>query len=590
MDKKTVAFLKKYLRYNKRTMMYSVILSVLSVFIGFIPYFVVFKLLTEFLHHAISMKDIMILGILCASGYFLKSLFFEISTTLSHKTAYSVLEQIRTDLSSKFLKTPLGYVVDQPIGKFKNLMIDQVETIELPLAHLIPEGIAYILAPVGVFFVLLFVHPLMAAASILSFVLGMVMSAPMMAKMNKNYDAYMASNNTMNSTVVEYLEGIEVIKTFNQGETSYGKFTKAIEDFRKLTLKWFKSTWVSGNLMMTIMPSTLLGVLPVGLILYKKGSLSPQELVFSIVLSLALITPVMGLSTYMNSLKMIQYAADALQEVLEQPELKECEEKVKLDHFDLCFENVTFSYHENDKKKILDHLSFEVKEGTFSALIGPSGGGKSTVAKLISRFWDVNEGHIRIDGIDIRKIPFSQLSHYISYVAQDNYLFDTTILENIRLGNPKATDEEVYEAAKKACCHDFIMEMENGYNSMAGETGNHLSGGEKQRIAIARMILRNAPIVILDEATAYTDPENEEKIQCAIENLTKGKTLLVIAHRLSTICHADQIMILSEGKLEDRGTHEQLLRRSKIYKKMWNAHVGAKNQAVEGGIKNVSNY
>ena len=304
----------------------------------------------------------------------------------------------------------------------------------------------------------------------------------------------------------------------------------------------------------------------------------------AIVLSLALIGPVMGLSTYMNSMKMIQYAAQSVNEVLEQPELEDREDQVHPEHFDLRFDHVSFAYHAEDTKKILDDLSFEIPEGSFAALIGPSGGGKSTVAKLISRFWDVSEGEILLGGIDLRDIPLAQLSHYISYVAQDNYLFNTSIRENIRLGRPEATDEEVYAAAKAACCHDFIMAMEHGYDSMAGETGSRLSGGERQRIAIARMILRGAPIVILDEATAYTDPENEEKIQQAIGNLTRGKTLLVIAHRLSTIRNADQIMILSGGKVAASGRHEELLADSALYRGMWEAHIGAKKQAVQGGM------
>lgn len=583
MDKQTFSFLKPYLKQNKGAMVLSVILSVCSVLIGFIPYFVVFRLMTGFLRHTMTAQTLIALCLACAAGYLLKTLLFEVSTTLSHKSAYSILEQIRNDLAAKFMRVPLGYVVDQPIGKLKNLTIDQVENLELPLAHLIPEGVGYLLAPLAVCIILLWVHPLMALASLLSCILGMAVSAPMMAKMNQNYDAYMKSNDSMNSTIVEYLEGIEVIKTFNQGEVSYGKFKSSVENFRELTLKWFRSTWLGGNLMMTIMPSTLLGVLPIGMVLYVNGSLSPEELVLAIVLSLALIGPIMGLSTYMNNLKMIQYAAQSVNEVLQQPELQEASEPVTLKHFDLAFDHVDFSYHAEDTHKILNDLSFQIPEGSFCALIGPSGGGKSTVARLISRFWDVRSGRILLGGTDIRDIPLSQLSHYISFVAQDNYLFNTSIRENIRMGNPKASDEEVYEAAKKACCHEFIMALERGYDSMAGESGGRLSGGEKQRIAIARMILRNAPVVILDEATAYTDPENEEKIQQAISNLTMGKTLLVIAHRLSTIQHADSIMILQKGQLAAVGTHESLLHTSPMYQNMWQAHVGAKNQSVQGG-------
>jgi ATP-binding cassette subfamily B protein len=333
--------------------------------------------------------------------------------------------------------------------------------------------------------------------------------------------------------------------------------------------------------MTTIMPTTLLGVLPIGLLLYKSGSLEPEEIVLSIILSMALVGPIMGLTTYLNSLKMIKYAARSLDEVLEEKELPDTKGARKPDSFGIEFDNVSFAYHEDDPK-VLDRLSFEIKSGKFTALIGPSGGGKSTVARLISRFWDVTEGTVKVGGINIKDISTADLSHYISYVAQDNYLFNCSLKENIRLGNPQASDEEVYAASKAAMCHDFIEKMDDGYDTQAGTAGNKLSGGEKQRIAIARMILRNAPIVVLDEATAYTDPENEEKIQTAISNLTKGKTLIVIAHRLSTIAHADNIIILDNGQINAQGTHEELLKNSKLYQSMWNAHIGAKNRALEG--------
>lgn len=582
MDKKTISFLSKYIKECNRRVILSVTLSVVSVLIGFVPYFAVYKLLTGFFGHNIDMKQIIFWSVICMVGYLMKNVFFECSTIVSHKVAYSMLEKLRRDLSDKLLRIPLGSVIDQPIGKLKNLMIDQVETIELPLAHLIPEGTAYIIAPLAVFIVLLFVHPLIAVASLISSVLGMFISAPLMSGMNKKYDAYMNANNYMNSTIVEYIEGIEVIKTFNQSETSYKKFTDSIKNFEKLTLDWFKSTWLGGNLMTTIMPTTLLGVLPVGLSLYKSGSLNPEEIVLSIILSMALVGPIMGLTTYLNSLKMIKYAAQSLNDVLEEKELQDTKESSRPDSFGVEFNNVSFAYHD-DEPKVLDGLSFKVKSGSFTALIGPSGGGKSTVARLISRFWDVTEGSVMVGGINIKKISIADLSHYISYVAQDNYLFNCSLKENIRLGNPQASDEEVYAAAKAAMCHDFIEKMDGGYDSQAGTAGKKLSGGEKQRIAIARMILRNAPIVVLDEATAYTDPENEEKIQTAISNLTKGKTLIVIAHRLSTISHADNIIILDNGHINAQGTHEELVKNSKLYQNMWNAHIGAKNRALEGG-------
>lgn len=422
MDKKTIAFIRRYVKECKGKMINSIVFSVTSVFVGFIPYVAVFKLLTGFINQSISFEKIFIWGAVCAGGYFLKLLFFEISTSLSHISAYTILEKIRTDITEKMLKLPLGYVIDRPIGKLKNLIIDQVETIELPLAHLIPEGTAYILAPLAVFVIMLRIHWLMAIASLISFVVGAFVSAPMMKNMNKKYDEYMNANNHMNSVIVEYIEGIEVIKTFNQSDSSYAKFTSAIENFRKLTLDWFKSTWASGNMMMAIMPTTLLGVLPIGMGLYMNGTLSVENMVLCIILSMAVIGPLMGLTTYLNSLKMIKYAAQSLNEVLDEEELLNEKMPVKLDNYRIKFEHVDFSYKGDESQKVIKDLSFAIPEGEFVALIGPSGGGKSTVAKLISRFWDVNGGSITIGGIDIRKIPISQLSHIISYVVIESYI------------------------------------------------------------------------------------------------------------------------------------------------------------------------
>ena len=401
MDKKTMAFIGKYASVCKGKMVGSILFSVASIFVGFVPYVAVFKLLTGFINHTITIGLITKWGGSCIGGYLLKLLLFEISTTLSHISAYTILEKIRTDITGKMLQLPLGYVIDRPIGKLKNLIIDQTETIELPLAHLIPEGTAYILAPLAVFLFLLRIHWLMAIASLLSFALGMFVSVPMMRSMNEKYDEYMAANNYMNSVIVEYIEGIEVIKTFNQTDKSYAKFTSAIEDFRRLTLDWFRSTWAGGNLMMAIMPTTLLGVLPIGMGLYMRGSLSIESLVLCIILSMAVVGPLMGLTTYLNSLKMIKYAAQSLDEILGARELPDEQTEVPLDNYEIKFEHVDFSYKEGEGDKVIDDLSLTIQEGAFTALIGPSGGGKSTVARLISRFWDVGKGRVTIGGVDI---------------------------------------------------------------------------------------------------------------------------------------------------------------------------------------------
>lgn len=390
----------------------------------------------------------------------------------------------------------------------------------------------------------------------------------------------MEANNHVNNIIIEYVEGIEVVKAFNQSTSSYEKFVGAVKSFKDFTLNWFKSTWKTMNLMMAIMPTTLLGVLPVGLLLVRGGSITPAELAMGIILSLSIVGPLMKATTFINEAKSMEYAVEAANELLNLPNLPDSGEFVPINHTDIVLQDVSFSYDGTTQNEVLHGISLNMPQGSFTALVGPSGGGKSTVARLIARFWDVTGGSISIGGKNIKELSIHQLSELVSFVTQDNFLFNCSLKENIRLGNPNATDEEVYAAAKAACCDDFIARLEKGYDTPAGDAGKRLSGGEKQRIAIARAILKNAPIVILDEATAFTDPQNEDKIQKSIMALSKGKTLLVIAHRLSTIQNADQIVVLKKGQIVDCGKQGELLERCPLYADMWQAHIGAKNWSV----------
>jgi ATP-binding cassette subfamily B protein len=390
----------------------------------------------------------------------------------------------------------------------------------------------------------------------------------------------MESNNYVNGVIVEYIEGIEVIKAFNQSSGSYEKYAKAVKAFKDQTLRWYKSTWKIMNFISSVLPSTFLGTLPIGMYLYMKGSLAPQDLIISLILSLGIVEPLMKFTTYVNETKTVEYAIHDVDRILSVEKLEDAEKEVDIKGCGIELENVSFSYDKDGGKQILSNIDLSIKEGDFTALVGPSGGGKSTIAKLIARFYDVTDGAIKIGGNDIRKIPLSQLADMVSFVTQDNFLFNCSIKENIRLGDPNADDEKVYAAAKAACCDEFIQKLENGYDTSAGDAGNRLSGGEKQRISIARMILKNSPIVILDEATAFTDQENEEKIQKSIAALTKGKTLLVIAHRLSTIKNADKIILLKNGKIKNTGTHDELLDNDALYREMWEAHIGIKKSSA----------
>ena len=564
----------------KGKMALSVFCAILSVAGGFIPFWAVYEILLAFINQNVTLNGILIWCLIGAAGYLLRVACHGISTILAHISAYTILEGIRLKIADRLMKAPLGEVMGRRIGYLKNIIMDKVEDLEPPLAHMIPELTSNLLLPVAIFIWMLVIDWRMGLAVLISPVLAMIPMFFLMRNYNSQYAAYMEANNHVNSIIIEYVEGIEVVKAFNQSTSSYEKFVNAVQSFKEFTLAWFKSTWKSMNLMMAIMPTTLLGVLPVGLLLVQNGSISPAELAMGIILSLSIVGPLMKATTFINEAKSMEYAVEAANELLNLPVLPDSGKIVSIPHNDIALKHVTFSYDGSEQNEVLHDVNLELPEGSFTALVGPSGGGKSTIARLIARFWDVTGGSITIGGKNIKELSIRQLSELVSFVTQDNFLFNCSLKENIRLGNPNATDEEVYAAAKAACCDEFIVRLDKGYDTPAGDAGKRLSGGEKQRIAIARAILKNAPIVILDEATAFTDPQNEDKIQKSIMALSKGKTLLVIAHRLSTIQNADQIVVLKKGRIVDCGKQEELLKRCPLYADMWKAHIGAKNWSV----------
>lgn len=564
----------------KGKMALSVFCAILSVAGGFIPFWAVYEILLAFINQNVTLNGILIWCLVGAAGYLLRVACHGISTILAHISAYTILEGIRLKIADRLMKAPLGEVMGRRIGYLKNIIMDKVEDLEPPLAHMIPELTSNLLLPVAIFIWMMVIDWCMGLAVLIAPVLAMIPMFFLMRNYNSQYAAYMEANNHVNSIIIEYVEGIEVVKAFNQSTSSYEKFVNAVQSFKEFTLAWFKSTWKTMNLMMAIMPTTLLGVLPVGLLLVQNGSISPAELAMGIILSLSIVGPLMKATTFINEAKSMEYAVEAANELLNLSVLPDSGKIVSIPRNDIVLEHVTFSYDGSEQNEVLHDVNLELPEGSFTALVGPSGGGKSTIARLIARFWDVTGGNITIGGKNIKELSIRQLSELVSFVTQDNFLFNCSLKENIRLGNPNATDEEVYAAAKAACCDEFIVRLDKGYDTPAGDAGKRLSGGEKQRIAIARAILKNAPIVILDEATAFTDPQNEDKIQKSIMALSKGKTLLVIAHRLSTIQNADQIVVLKKGRIVDCGKQEELLKRCPLYADMWKAHIGAKNWSV----------
>lgn len=448
------------------------------------------------------------------------------------------------------------------------------------MAHFMPELPSNIAAPLCSILLIFLLDWRMGLAALVTIPLGTLFFAAMMRGYGPRMENYMRSANEMNSTLVEYVNGIQVIKAFNQSAASYGKYADSVRYFHDSTMAWWSQCWLWNAAARAVLPSTLLGTLPVGAWLYMEGSLSLPVFLVALVVPLGFIAPLMKVSEAMEQVSMIKGNLEQVTAFLKTPELVRPTKPAELGERRYQFEDVHFAYNEAE---VLHGISFQTQPGTMTAIVGPSGSGKSTIAKLMAGFWDVTSGTVRFGGQDIRNIPFGQLMGEISYVAQDNFLFDKSIRENIRMGNPNASDGEVEAAAKAANCHDFIMQLEQGYDTMAGDAGDRLSGGERQRITIARAMLKQASVIILDEATAYADPENEALIQQAISKLVAGKSLIVVAHRLNTIRNADQILVVANGEIVGRGIQEELLENCPLYRKMWQDYAGS----TEGGVEDV---
>ena len=571
--------LLSYAEGSNRRMYLSMLLSIVSIVSGLVPFFCIYKMVDAYMNGTLARPAILYWGSVGVFFYAVKILCFGLSTGISHYVAYHVLEGLRLKIAEAFLKAPLGDVYAHSIGEIKNVIVDRIEEIEPPLAHMIPEGSGHIVVPVISFAALFLIDFRVALAALLSLPIGIFFILLTFVISGKNMTKYMESNGRLSSVIVEYIEGIEVIKAFGRTGSSYRKYENAVLEYRDFVIEWMRSTWITMKLAFAFMPATLLGVVPVCVSLVKKGTISLPQMMLSVMLAMSMIVSFAVLESFANRIQQMKYTVEQTEKFLNLRKLSEPETDVVCRNFDIQLKNVRFSYSE-ETGEVLRDINLFLPGGSYTALVGPSGSGKSTLARLIARFYDVTGGSIEIGGVDLRRIPIKQLSGMISYVTQDNFLFQCSIKENIRIGKPEATDEEVFEAAKKAQCDTFIRSLPDGYDTSAGEAGSRLSGGEKQRIAIARIMLKNAPIVILDEATAFTDPENEHLLQQSLSELTKGKTLIVIAHRLSTIKNADNIVVIHNGRIEGMGTHEELLRHDALYSGMWNAHIGAKNWTI----------
>lgn len=576
----TISWLAEFAGEKKSLYIVSVLIAIIGVAFSIVPYIIIGDIVAKLVdgnrNFSVYLKECIIIAV-C---WILRVTCHGFSTTFSHKATFHVLATIRKRLCDKLARVPLGLVKDTSSGSLKNVIVERVDSIETTLAHVLPEFTANLLAPAAVFVYLLIIDWRMALVSLITLVIGMIAYMGMMSGYDKSYKNTVNKTRTLNDTAVEYINGIEVIKAFGRSQMSYRKFENAAKEGAECYVEWMRRCNVFFCIGMVVMPCTALATVPLGGVFYMNGNLAFADLVMCLILSLGLISPLIIVMSHMDDVAKVKTIVGEVTEILSWEELERpVRNNAAVKDYSVTLENVTFGYHE---KEVLYGINMEIKDGTVNALVGASGSGKSTIAKLIASLWDVKNGSIKIGGEDIRNISAENYNRMVAYVSQDNYLFDDTIRENIRMGNLNASDEEVEKAARECGCHEFIMGLSNGYDTVVGGAGGHLSGGERQRISIARAMLKNAPVVILDEATAYTDPENEAVIQSSVAKLVKDKTLIVIAHRLSTIADADKIFVIDNGKVAEEGTHEYLLNNGSIYPKMWQSHISVKDAEMEG--------
>jgi ATP-binding cassette subfamily B protein IrtA len=502
----------------------------------------------------------------------LYAVFYLWGLSLSHNAAYHTLKNLRVSLQGKLEGLPLGVIQEKGVGSIKKMFIDDIETIELPLAHAIPEGIANIAIPVLVFLGMFLADWKMALLALASLPLGALAMMAMYKTGTGRMEKYYAAGHTMNRTIVEYINGMEVVKVFNRDGESYHRYERDIKSYRDFTLAWYKVCWPWMAIYICLMPCVALFVLPVGAYLVLQGYSTLPNLALTLCMSFGIGAPLLKMMGFFPSIARIEFVVNNLEQMMAEDPLVQADKPfIGKDH-GVHFGNVHFAYKETE---VLHGVTLDIPEGSLTALVGESGSGKSTLAKLLVHFYDVTGGAVKIGGQDIREMSLEALNDQISYVAQEQFLFNMSLLENIRLGKPGATDAQVLAAAEKAQCGEFLTRLEQGIYTLAGDGGKQLSGGERQRISLARAILKNAPIVVLDEATAFMDPENEEKMNEAITEVIRGKSVIVIAHRMHSIIDADQICVLDNGNVAAAGTHEQLLETCPAYQKLWQAAEGS---------------
>lgn len=559
------------LKKHSGQILLAIFVAVLGVFCGVLPYFAVAKIVENIAGTNLDFSVYQIPILVVIGGLVGSVIFHEISTLLSHNLAFRIIEDERKKLARKISRLSMGEIERRSSGEWTQFMLETLDKMEKPIAHVIPEVVANITIPVVLLIIIFILDWRIALANLATLPLGALFAMLMMSGYTEKARTYLEASKNMNTTAVEYIRGIQVIKAFNKSASSYGKYVDAVNRNRDSMLNWYLSVCFYMTAAMEVLPSTLLFVLPVSLFLFLKGSISVEILILCVLLSYAIYKPLIKAMSYLDTMANVRVVFSEIKAVMDLPELERGDSQEPITSYDIEFDRVSFGY--NEDKRVFEGLSFRAEENQLTAIVGYSGGGKSTIAKLIAGYWNVDGGEIRIGNVNLKDLSLERNMDLVTYVSQENYLFRKSILENMKMAKPDADLEEIQEACKKASCHDFIMSLPEGYNTVIGEAGSSLSGGERQRITIARALLKDSPIVLLDEATAYSDPDNEAEIQKSINALVQNKTVIMIAHRLSTIVHANKILVLTNGRIEAEGTHSELLEQSETYARMWKSHI-----------------
>ena len=566
------------LKEHKGKVFASALIAIIGVGLGVIPYFSVANIINNIVEGKVEIGAYIPYILAVLVGLLGSILFHEFSTIISHNLAYRVIEGKRKKLVDKLSKISMGEIEKRSSGQWSQFMVETLDKMEQPIAHVIPEVIANLLIPIVLVVIIFIMDWRIGVANLLTIPLGLLFFMMMMRGYEEKSKRYQEASKAMNTIMVEYVNGIKVIKAFNKSASSFGKFKETVNENKKSMLDWYLSVCFSMTGAMETIPATMIFVLPTSLYLFMQGSVEMSLLIMCILLSYASYKPLIKAMSHLETMANVKMVMKEINKVMEIPDLERGKQLKHIKSYDVEFQNVSFAY--DDSKNVLNNISFKANEKELTAIVGDSGGGKSTIAKLIAGFWNIDKGKIFIGDVDLNDMPLKQNMELITYVSQENFLFNKTILENLRVAKEDASMDEIKEACVKASCHDFIMNLPNGYETVVGEGGSSLSGGERQRIVIARSFLKNSPIVLLDEATAYSDPDNEAIIQESIDALIKDKTVIMIAHRLSTIVNANKIIVVDNGNIVEEGSHEKLLELNGRYREMWDVYTEAKEIEV----------